>query len=485
MKGDIMTIRFFGVFSLSALLFCALTVNPAAAQMTHVTGQPAAATAPALQPPAPSTPQPVPPPPTPTSTDELQQKLDAANAKVAELEGKLSICVDPHVVTSLQVQLTDAQKAVTKLSLEKSDLDHSATKLFSSRRLIVRIGLAVLFFFGLFAFYHYSLPHRRRRIIFVAVILGGLIGYLMIFPATLGAAVNNWKIDPYKVEPGVTADFTITGVGFGNDLSKINVVFSSDPTHGQPVLGVTKKSVNPKQIVITVVVPAGAPDSWRELWLDTGSGLKKTVLSLAIVPPAASTALDVADARYIQREIDPAFRSFLLGMTQYYGLDYKKLVGLLRSPKSGTSKEAVAMIESARQAQIFADDRFVVLKTRADAAQAQADAAKVAADAAQAKADRNSGSTSSSTSDPVSDEHIRQVAGEVVAPLRGQVQAVGDLAVVTAQSVQSVKGGHMIIGGGGLSQDVRKKLADAVKKYEASRRAATGSGVPVRMTPKQ
>jgi hypothetical protein len=83
----------------------------------------------------------------------------------------------------------------------------------------------------------------------------------------------------------------------------------------------------------------------------------------------------------------------------------------------------------------------------------------------------------------VTDEHITSIADDridaVVAPIRGQVEAVaanaaaaGDLALDNAVAITAVKGGHLIIGGGGLSSEARKNLVAAIERYAASRNAA-------------
>gem|GEM_PF-3858625 len=300
--------------------------------MTTVTGPPpSVATTPAPQPPVlnpqqpPAPPQPVTPPP--LAADDLQKQLVAAKADLVACKKDLK---------DLSLQVGDTNDL-------RDSRDH-ARSVGGIYRLIAIFGVGVLLI-GLVVM---SLNNRRIRII-VGIVVAFLTA-LVFFVAPAAAATLS-KLEPYKIESGKTADVTITGVGFGNDLAKISAAFSSDPAHGQPNLGVVKKSVAANSFVLTVTVPAGAPDSFRELWLDDGSGMKKTALSLAVVSSAVSSALDVADTRYLQagREVDPVFRSFLLGMTQYYGVDYGKVVSLLQSPKTGTSKEALGMIETARQ----------------------------------------------------------------------------------------------------------------------------------------
>ncbi|MBL8029856.1 MAG: hypothetical protein JNN11_01265 [Candidatus Doudnabacteria bacterium] len=120
------------------------------------------------------------------------------------------------------------------------------------------------------------------------------------------------------------------------------------------------------------------------------------------------------------------FRSYLLGQAQELGLDYNKLIQLLSSSKAGTSKEAIAAIEQAREKRVkgavFEDTRYKLLEAKAEAAQKKVDAL-------QAKVD--------GMSEGVSEDRVKEIVREEVKPVG---EGLGKLAGETVKLAEAVAG---------------------------------------------
>lgn len=141
------------------------------------------------------------------------------------------------------------------------------------------------------------------------------------------------------------------------------------------------------------------------------------------------------------------FHSFVIGLCDYFGVDRAKFMALIHNAKAGTSREAIAMIESARRVEtvnaVLKDDRLVGIINAgvAGGVKAYFEANPVAPAPV-----------------AVTDDRIREVAGDVVAPVREAVVEMGDSAAKLAEQV-AVLGATQVT-------DTRSRLFGIGKKTE-------------------
>ncbi|MCL5666735.1 MAG: hypothetical protein M1383_03120 [Patescibacteria group bacterium] len=201
------------------------------------------------------------------------------------------------------------------------------------------------------------------------------------------------------------------------------------------------------------VAPTAAVDQWYDILFTFDGGSVVRVKDAFFVPSSTTVGYqEVFDTRYSRNGHNSngngdLSRSLIHGLCEFYGVDEAKFTALLRSPKSGTSKEAVTMLESARQnatiSAVVKDDRLL------DA---------IADKAAQGIKLYFKDNPITAPSATISDDRIREVAGDVVEPVRAAVVEMGGLSAKVAEQV-AVLGNSQVT-------DTRSRLLGIGKKTE-------------------
>ena len=165
------------------------------------------------------------------------------------------------------------------------------------------------------------------------------------------------------------------------------------------------------------------------------------------------------------------FRSFLVGLAQHYGLDQKQLISLLQSSKAGTSKEAVGLIEAARQhttvEAVYSDDRMNALLNATAANAAAQRELEAAFSAHKAEPAHTSTITTTNAAPAVSDDHIRDIAAE-------QTNRLAEATAKGFTTLSTVLGNHIttVADKRGRDRDVKVKGASPQAAKDASSAAS-------------